>query len=207
MQNADQLDIKPLSGTFGAEVRGAELSRLDTDGFKTVYQLMVEHQVVVFRDQHFDPEDYLEFAQKWGELHRHPFMQGLEDYPEILEIVKTESDTMAFGNTWHTDQSFTEKPSKFTMLYAKEVPQRGGDTMFTNMYAAYDSLSDGMKSMLGNLRGWNVGSRQKLRSASTPPSNAKPLSNMQEQAPPEGLQTEASHPLVRTHKDSGRKAL
>lgn len=200
------MDVKALSGTFGAEVVGLDLASMDARGFAEVYQLLVDHQVVVFRDQHFEPEEYLAFAQQWGEIHQHPFMQGLEEYPGILEIVKTESDKSAFGNAWHTDQSFMQKPAKFTMLYAREVPERGGDTLFANMYASYDSLSNRMKAVLGDLRGWNVGSREKLRSTSRTPSAAAP-SRMHEQEPPEQLQTEASHPLVRTHFDSGRKSL
>jgi len=201
-----QIEVKPLSGTFGAEVVGLNLANMDAAGFDEVYQLMVDHQVVVFRDQHFEPAEYLAFAQQWGEIHQHPFMQGLEEYPGILEIVKTESDKSAFGNAWHTDQSFMQKPAKFTMLYAREVPQRGGDTLFANMYASFDALSDQMKSVLGGLRGWNVGSREKLRATSQSPAALGP-SGMHEQKPPETLQTEASHPLVRTHIDSGRKSL
>lgn len=204
---SNQPRVEPLSGSFGAEVRGIDLSALDAQGFDTVYQLMVDHQVVVFRDQHFEPEAYLDFAKKWGGIHRHPFMQDLADHPGILEIVKTESDKRAFGNGWHSDQMFTDKPSKFTMLYAKEVPERGGDTLFANMYAAYDVLSDRMKATLGELRSWNSGDRGKLRSASTNPDNPLAPLKMQEQAPPSEMQTEASHPLIRTHADSRRKAL
>lgn len=200
-------ELKPLSGTFGAEIRGIDLATLDAATFEQVYQLIVEHHVVVFRDQQFDPDAFLAFAERWGNLHKHPFMQGLESHPDILEIVKTESDRRAFGNAWHSDQMFNEKPAKFTMLYAREVPSRGGDTMFANMVAGYNSLSEGMQSMLQNLRGWNVGSREKLRAASSAPSTAKPPVGMHEQTPPEGLQTEASHPLVRTHQDSGVKSL
>lgn len=200
-------DLKTLSGSFGAEVRGIDLSSLDADGFARVYELMVEHHVVVFRDQHFDLDSFQAFGERWGAIHKHPFMRGLDSHPGILEIVKTESDSRAFGNAWHSDQMFNPKPAKFTMLYAREVPDRGGDTMFANMCAAYDSLSDGMKTMLAELRGWNVGSRQKLRGANPAPSAAKMPGRMQEETPPDDLQTEASHPLVRTHKDSGRKTL
>ena len=200
-------DVKTLSGSFGAEVRGLDLSNLDKDGFEQAYQLMVEHKVVVFRDQHFDLDSYEAFAGRWGRIHKHPFMRGMDSHPGILEIVKTETDRRAFGNAWHSDQMFNPKPAKFTMLYAREVPDRGGDTMFANMSAAYESLSDGMKTMLGTLRGWNVGSREKLRAASTVPSNSRPPAGMQEEIPPEEQQTEASHPLVRTHQDSGDKTL
>jgi len=199
--------LKTLSGSFGAEVCGIDLSDLDAVDFEQVYRLMVEHKVVVFRDQHLSLDTYLAFAKRWGAIHKHPFMRSLDSHPGVLEIVKTETDKRAFGNAWHSDQMFNPKPAKFTMLYAREVPGRGGDTMFANMSAAYDSLSHGMKTMLGDLRGWNVGSREKLRAASTVPSNSRPPKGMQEETPPENQQTEASHPLVRTHKDSGDKTL
>jgi taurine dioxygenase len=204
---SNRLSIEPLSGTFGARVQGIDLTALDAPGFDAVYRLMIEHQVVVFRDQRFAPEQYLDFARRWGEIHRHPFMQDLEDHPGILEIIKSESDTRAFGNGWHSDQMFTEKPSKFTMLYAREVPERGGDTLFANMYTAYDRLSDRMKTTLGDLKSCNTGDRGKLRSASANPANSLAPAKMHEQAPPADLQTEAKHPLIRTHADSLRKAL
>ena len=202
-----QIEVNTLSGTFGADVRGLDLANLDQAGFDSVYQLIVDHQVVVFRDQHFDADTFSAFADHFGAIHAHPFMQGLDTHPGILEIVKTETDQAAFGNAWHSDQMFVARPAKFTMLYAKEVPDRRGDTLFANMYASYDALSDRMKAVLGSLRGWNVGSREKLRAKSTKEPGTTPPSNMHEQRPPEDVQTEASHPLVRTHFDSGRKSL
>ena len=95
-----------------------------------------------------DPEQQLRFARRWGEIHLHPFMQGMADYPEILEIIKTPEDKKNFGGSWHTDQMFSPQPAMGTILYALEVPSAGGDTMFTNQYLAYESLSDGMKALV-----------------------------------------------------------
>ncbi|MBT6274766.1 MAG: taurine dioxygenase [Chromatiales bacterium] len=205
---SNQIEVQPLSGSLGAEVLGVDLAQLDDGAFDAIYSAFVQHQVVVFRDQDLTPEQYLAFAHRWGGIHPHPFMKHLEEYPGILEIIKTETDTKAFGNGWHSDQMFVDKPSKCTMLYAKEVPATGGDTLFANLHDAYDALSDGMKTLVGGLKGWNTGDRQKLRArASQDDREALTLAQMEEKAPPSGVQTESVHPLVRTHADSGRKAL
>ena len=107
---------------------------------------LLDNCVIFFRDQKLTPEQQLRFARRWGEIHLHPFMQGMADYPEILEIVKTPEDKKNFGGSWHTDQMFSPQPAMGTILYALEVPSAGGDTMFTNQYLAYESLSDGMKA-------------------------------------------------------------
>lgn len=201
-------EVSPLSGSFGGEVRGVDLGQLSDTLFDAVYDALVEHQVLVFRDQKLTPEQYLAFAKRWGGIHQHPFMKDLEGYPGILEIVKTENDVKAFGNGWHSDQMFVEKPAKCTMLHAKEVPERGGDTMFSNMYAAYDGLSDGMKALVHELKGWNSGDRAKLRARKNDVvRNSGTPSEMAERQPPSDMQTETAHPLVRLHKDSRRKAL
>jgi taurine dioxygenase len=140
-------------------------------------------------------------------------MKGMEEYPDILEITKEEGDTKAFGEVWHTDQMFNPKPAKATMLYAKETPDAGGDTMFTNMYLAYDTLSEPMKAMLKSIRTWNVGDRKKLQKggAMGPPARDGRYSGNEKMAAkvrdPGDLQTECAHPIVRTHPETGRKAL
>ncbi|MCH9674288.1 MAG: TauD/TfdA family dioxygenase [Gammaproteobacteria bacterium] len=202
-----ELDVRPLSGSMGAEIFGVDLSALDDAGFAEIYRAFVRYQVIFFRDQVLTPEQYLVFAKRWGGIHQHPFMKHLDDYPGILEIVKTETDTKAFGSSWHSDQMFTQKPAKCTMLYAKEVPERGGDTMFANMYDGHDALSTGMRAMLANLKGWNTGDREKLRGQkASAPDPTVAMSKMTEKAPGD-VQTESAHPILRTHKDTGRKAL
>ena len=100
-------------------------------------------------------------AQRFGDIHFHPFMRGMDEHPEILEIVKEPADPRTFGAVWHTDQMFNPRPAKATMLYAKEIPAAGGDTMFANMYAAYEHLSQGMRAMIADLKTLNVGDRFK----------------------------------------------
>ncbi|MGD9802103.1 MAG: TauD/TfdA dioxygenase family protein [Hyphomicrobiaceae bacterium] len=185
---------------------------VDDETFEEIKDAWLEHQVVFFRDQYITPEQQITFARRFGDIHHHPFMKGMEEYPDILEIVKEESDTRAFGSTWHTDQMFNPKPAKATILYAKETPSAGGDTMFTNQYLAYDTLSEPMKEMLANVKTWNVGNRKKLsesdRMGSTSEGRYKGNEKMAAKVrDPGDLITEAAHPLVRTHPETGRKAL
>ncbi|MGI9388136.1 MAG: TauD/TfdA dioxygenase family protein [Methyloligellaceae bacterium] len=201
------ISVKPLSGALGAEIDGVDLSKPLTDErFAEIYQAFLENQVIFFRDQEMSPEQYLAFAKRWGGIHRHPYMKGLDAHPDILELLKTETDTYAFGSTWHSDQMFAPKPAKCTMLYAKELPAVGGDTLFSNMYLAYESLSDGMKAALAGLKGLNCGDRNR---GSSGKSRAERYSGAQGMLlkDPGNVQTDSAHPIVRTHADTGRKGL
>ena len=157
-----RIKVRPIAGALGAEISGVDLAGIDDATFAEVYDAWLDHQVVFFRDQKLTPEQQITFAKRFGDIHHHPFIKGMDDYPDILEIIKEEGDTRAFGETWHTDQMFNPKPAKATILFAKETPDAGGDTMFANMYQAYDSLSEPMKTMIQDIKTWNVGSRKKL---------------------------------------------
>jgi taurine dioxygenase len=207
-----RIDVQPIAGALGAEIRGVDLGTLDDATFTEIKAAWLQHLVVFFRDQRISPEQQIAFAKRFGDIHHHPFMKGMDDYPDILEIIKEEGDSKAFGEVWHTDQMFNPKPAKATILYAKETPDAGGDTMFANMYLAYETLSEPMKGLLKDVRTWNVGDRKKLgRSGEIATSregrysgNAKMQAKLRD---PGHLETEASHPLVRTHPETGRKAL
>ena len=207
-----QIEVKPIAGALGAEIFGADLGNLDDETFEAIKAAWLEHLVVFFRDQTIAPQQQIAFAKRFGEIHHHPFMQGMDEHPEILEIIKEEGDTRAFGEVWHTDQMFNPKPAKATILYAKETPDAGGDTMFANMYLAYEALSGPMKALLASLKTWNVGDRKKLSRTSEIGAtregrytgNVKMAAKVRD---PGDLQTEAAHPLVRTHPETGRKAL
>lgn len=192
------LDVQPIAGSLGAEVLGVDIGTINDDVFDEIYRALLENQVIFFRDQVLDSDQYLAFGKRWGEIAIYPYMKGLPTHPEILEILKTEKDTYAFGNIWHTDSSFLAIPPKVTMLYSLEVPPVGGDTAFTNMYMAYETLTDGMKALIGGLKAMNVGDQ--------PVARFTELSNMQA-ADPGKVQVKTIHPVVRTHPDTGRKAL
>ena len=207
-----RIAVKPIAGALGAEISGVDLRDVDDATFDDIHEAWLEHQVVFFRDQDITPEQQIAFSKRFGEIHHHPFIKGMEDYPDILEIIKEESDTRAFGSTWHTDQMFNPKPAKATILYAKETPDAGGDTMFVNMYQAYDTLSEPMKAMISGVKTWNVGSRKKLSETDKMGSstegrykgNEKMAAKVRD---PGDLITEAAHPLVRTHPETKKKAL
>lgn len=203
----ETIDVTRIAGALGAEVTGVDLSKpLSDEVFGEIYQAFVDHQVIFFRDQEISPDQYLTFAKRWGDIHHHPFMKGLESHPEILELIKTETDTYAFGNSWHSDQMFAPKPAKCTMLYAKETPESGGDTLFANLYLAYDALSDGMKELLDGLNCLNEGNRTTAHDRKSRSERYAGASGMQMKDPGD-IQTDSVHPLVRTHVDTGRKAL
>jgi taurine dioxygenase len=212
MASYRRIEVRPVAGALGAEIAGVNLGRLDDDTFKEIKAAWLEHLVIFFRDQNITPEQQIAFAKRFGDIHHHPFMKGMDEYPDILEIIKEEGDTKAFGEVWHTDQAFNPKPAKATILYAKETPSAGGDTLFTNLYLAYETLSEPMKALLADVKTWNVGDRKKLMHADkigvTPDGryagNEKMSAKLRD---PGELQTEAAHPLVRTHPETGRKAL
>lgn len=200
------ITVSRIAGTLGAEIAGVDLSDDLPDAvIDEIRAALLDHLVVFFRDQSLTPQRQLAFARRWGEIHLHPFMAGMPDCPEVLEIRKTPSDKRNFGGSWHTDQMFSPRPAMGTILYAKQVPPVGGDTLFSNQYAAYDALSDGMKRMIGGLRGVCVGDR-KRGGVSRMAYNAATIA-MKTVEPPKDLQTTSMHPLVRTHPETGRKSL
>ena len=204
-----RISVQPIAGALGAEISGVDLAQLDDETFSEIIDAWHEHLVVFFRDQRLSPDQQITFSKRFGDIHYHPYMKGMEAHPEILEILKEETDTRSFGSVWHSDQMFNPKPAKATILYAKETPDAGGDTMFANGYLAYETLSDAMKALCDTLKTWNVGDRQKLRAVGSRDEAYEGNQNMaaKVQQPPQDLETECAHPLVRTHPQTGRKAL
>ena len=207
--NFRRIALEPVSGNLGAIIKGVDLATLNDETFAEIHQAWLEYSVIFFREQRLSPLQQIDFAKRFGEIHFHPYMRGLDDHPEILEIIKEPGDDYTFGAVWHTDQMFNPEPAKATMLYAHEVPKSGGDTQFSNQYLAYETLSNPMKGILKNLKTLNVGDgfrrgvgkvTRKDRYASNPKMQAK----IRE---PGNLPTEAVHPLVRTHPETGRKSL
>lgn len=192
--------VQPLAGALGAEILDIDLNQINDSIFEEIYKAFVDYQVIGIPNQNLTPDEYLAFGRRWGEIHHYPYMKGLESHPEILEILKTETDTYAFGNVWHSDGSFTEIPPKATMLYAQELPPAGGDTLFADMYQAYDTLSDKMKNILGSVNGLYVGD-QPLKLGNF--SGAKSM----KQQDPGKTKVHTHHPIIRMHPDSKNKAL
>jgi taurine dioxygenase len=202
------LDVQKIAGSLGAEVHGVDLSTdVSDEVLAEIRAALLDNLVIAIRDQDITPGQQLAFARRWGEIHLHPFMQGMEDYPEILAIIKRPADKKNFGGSWHTDQMFSPSPAMGTMLYAKEVPSAGGDTLFTNQYLAYESLSDGMKQLAGQLRTVCVGDNFKAADGmSRKERYDRQMSEMKVKDPGDVITT-SIHPLVRTHPETGRKSI
>jgi taurine dioxygenase len=192
--------VLPIAGALGAEITGVDLATdLVDETVDEIRRAWLEHLVVVFRDQFLGPDELVAFARRLGEPVEYPFVQGLDDHPEIIEVTKLPHETVNFGGIWHSDTAYLERPPMATMLVARQVPPYGGDTMFANMYAAYETLSPGMQRMLEGLRAVNS-------SALADVSKTREDRIRDRGA---GLEREyvAEHPVVRTHPETGRKAL
>ena len=197
----EQISVKRMAGALGAELEGVDLSQpLDAGTKNEIERALHQFGVVVFRDQNITSEQYLAFAKRFGDLLPYPLVQGLPDYPDIVPVLKKENEEVNFGGLWHSDTTYLERPPMGTMLLAKELPPFGGDTIWSNMMLAYDTLSHGMKAMLDGLKA--VNSSKKGTAAATREDRRKDAAKDDS-----GLATTAEHPVVRTHPATGRNSL
>jgi taurine dioxygenase len=195
------LDIRPIAGALGAEIHGINLaSELDSGTVAAIRRALLDHLVIFFRDQDLPPDRFLAFARRLGTPVEYPLVKGIEGYPEIIRVAKLEHETVNFGGIWHSDTTYLEAPPMGTMLVAREVPPTGGDTLFANMYLAYETLSDGMKRLLEGLKGVSTS----LKADATRTREDRIKSDPTTQSRQELI---AEHPVVRTHPETGRKAL
>ncbi|MFC3070740.1 TauD/TfdA dioxygenase family protein [Phenylobacterium soli] len=200
---ASTLQIRRVAGALGAEISGLDLSGdLSDDTIAAIRAALVEHQVIFFRDQELTPAQQVAFGRRFGPLNVHPYVKGMADHPEVMEIIKEPTDRINFGGGWHSDMSFLERPAIGSILYGVEIPEFGGDTLFASQAAAYDALSPGLKKTLEGLNGVHSANRE----YSAAGQSAQKRSSMAV-AEAEGMAGEYVHPLVLTHPESGRKAL
>ena len=195
------IEVRPIAGAIGAEIFGVDLGKeLDEDTIAAIRRAWLQHCVIFFRDQALPPARFLTFAKQFGKVVEYPFIKGLEDFPEIIPVVKLEHEKTNFGGIWHSDTAYLEAPPMGTMLVAREVPPYGGDTMFANMYLAHEALSDGMKRLLDGLIAINTSAKADV-------------SRTREDRVKDSVRADAKkeyvgeHPVVRTHPETGRKAL
>jgi len=192
------IDVQPVCGALGAELAGVDLSQpLDNQTFSDIYQAFQDHLVIFFRDQELSAKQHHDFARRFGKLMPHPYVQSLDGFPEIIEIVKEPDEARSWGEHWHSDLTFREQPSGGAVLLAREVPTFGGDTLFANMYLAYETLSAGMKTTLEGLRAVHE---------SGEPAEYSGVDFKSMKAKQARAET-ATHPVVRTHPETGKKAL
>ena len=190
--------VEPVAGALGAQIHGVDLAvPVSDETFGAIRAALHEHLVIFFRDQDLTVEQHRAFARRLGPLEPHPYVEGLAEHPDIVEIVKEPEETHNFGSGWHADLTFLERPPGGAVLYARELPPVGGDTMFANMRLAYETLSDGMRRMLDGLSARHASGEPTLYFAE--------FRGMRERKGADAI--EQAHPVVRTHPVTGRKAI
>ena len=203
MSEYRHLTVTPVGGCIGAEIGGVDLrGDLADEVVAEIRQAWLAHLVVFFRDQQLALDQFSAFARKIGTPGRYPFVPGLPDHPEIIEVKKLPHETINFGGIWHTDTAYLERPPMASMLLAREVPAAGGDTEFANMYAAFDALSDGLKEFLRSLRAVNSSAL-----ADVSKTREDRIADAAVAGHEAGEDYEAVHPVVRTHPETGRQSL
>ena len=195
------IEVHRIAGALGAEISGVDLARdLDDATVAEIRRIWLDNCVVFFRNQELAPAQFLELAKRFGEPIEYPFLKGLDGFPEIITVAKLEHEKINFGGVWHSDTSYLDLPPMATMLIAREVPPVGGDTLFANQYLAYDTLSEGMKRLLDGLVALNASAKADV--TRTREDRMKDSNNPQARK-----DYVAEHPVVRTHPETGRKAL
>lgn len=195
------MQVKQIAGALGAEISGVELAKgVPASLAADIRKVFLDHQVIFLPDQNLTPQQFLAFAEAMGEPIEYPFVKGLAGFAQIIEVKKLEHEKVNFGGIWHSDTTYLDLPPMGSMLLSREVPPYGGDTLFASQYQAYEALSDTMKGLLDGLTG--ISTSAKADVSKTREDRIK--SDGKEATPQE---YRAEHPVVRTHPETGRKAL
>ena len=198
--------VEPTKAPCGATIHGVNFGEeISPETVAEIRAAWLDHLVVAFPDQHLSLERYEEVAQLFGEFGQDPYFKGLSDHPHIAEV-KREADetTPLFAEGWHSDWSFLETPPSATMLYGREIPPHGGDTLYANQIAAYEGLDDAMKDRIDALMG--VHSARRGYSKQGQYGEKDKGRSMAIIFSDDALATQL-HPLVQVHPETGRKAL
>lgn len=191
------MDVVATSPYVGAEIQGVDLRQLTDAEFADIRQAFADHGVIFFRDQDLAPQEHLAFAERWGEINVNRFFTPVEGHPRIAEVRKEPDQLGNIGGAWHTDHSYDIEPALGSILYAREVPPIGGDTMFASQYTAFERLTPAMQDTLLNL--WaDHSSRHVFGEASAYKEKFNNAS---------AATQDAVHPVVIEHPLSGRPAL
>lgn len=205
---AQTFEIRPFDAAVGAEVIGLDLTQPVGDAdFRRIHRAHLDHHVLVFRDQHITPAQQVDFSRRFGPLQIHVLHQfALPDHPEVLIVsnIRENGQPIGLGDAghfWHSDISYVDKPSLGSFLHAQELPAEGGDTLFANQHSAYDALPAELRKAIAPLRAEHsyLAKYEELRSRS--PWRPKLSPEQIDQVKP------VVHPVVRTHPETGRKAL
>ena len=182
------MELRRLGAPLGAIVDRIDVRTIDASTWAEINGLFCEHKVLVFRGQTLTPDEQMAFGRRWGPLLRHPY-SGMKEYPDIIALTNP-GKARDINQHWHSDMTYNATPPKLTMLYAHSTPSIGGDTAFANQQLAYEALSTGLRSVVDGLRA--VHSAAGLAAHNGADSAKAPR---------------AEHPVVRTHDETGRRAL
>lgn len=192
----DGFSVAPMSATIGGEITGLDLrNALDPELVAELRRALLDFKVLFFRDQPLSGRQHVEFAQNFGTLEVHPFLPANGELPELVRFEK-HAEIGGYENGWHSDVSWRVAPSMGAILHAIEIPHVGGDTLFSDMYAAYDGLDDDLKARLEGLEAVHDFTRAFGRSM-----DAQARAEMLEKFPP------TPHPVIRTHEETGKKLI
>ncbi|KNY06683.1 taurine dioxygenase [Achromobacter piechaudii] len=195
------MEIRKLTGTIGAEIFGVNVAKpLPKDVLAQVRQCLLDNCVIFFREQELTMEEHIAFVRQFGEISSSPVYKTLDSHPQIMPVIKEPTDLNIIGDTWHTDETYQDTPPMGSVLYARQVPSVGGDTLWCNLYRAYDTLSDSMKQMLEGMRAVHT---NEFLTGNTAARNATRSTKLLETA----SVSHVLHPVVRTHEETGRKLL
>ena len=203
---APTLTESPVSPACGTFVKNFDLLAASDGEIEALSNLLAERGVVFLRDQQLTPEDQVAVTARFGAVLRVPYVKHLDEHPDIIAVLKEadEKKISTFGGTWHSDFSFLDQPPSLTVLYGREIPQFGGDTLWSSQYAAFDALSPRMQEMLCGLSavqtGWPHGTKG-------PGPNAAVSRSVVMTRNDPTADREVIHPVVRVHPITKRKAL
>ncbi|KVH70290.1 taurine dioxygenase [Burkholderia ubonensis] len=205
---AQHFEIRAFDGPLGAEVVGLDLSKpLDEAGFARIHRAHLDHHVLVFRDQRITPDQHIAFSRRFGPLQIHVLHQfGLAGHPEVLVVSNIVENGKPIGlgdagHYWHSDLSYKEKPSLGSLLHAQELPSEGGDTLFANMHLAWDTLPAHLRRAAEGLCAEHTYLARYAELQARNPWRPNLSAEQVAQVKP------VVHPVVRTHPETGRKAL
>ncbi|QZD92297.1 TauD/TfdA family dioxygenase [Qipengyuania xiapuensis] len=191
----------PMASHCGVEISDVSLAGLDGADLDEVRDLIYRHGVAIFRDQDFSPDDHIAFAKRWGGIDINNYFPLTDEHPEIAVVRKSEDQTTNIGGGWHTDHSYDQVPAMGSILVARTLPPKGGDTLWAHMGAAYESLSDEMKERIEGLEAFHTADHIYA------PDGLYAQTDQGKELRGQDLETGATHPVVIRHPHTGQKLL
>ena len=193
------MNVKLLSGALGAEISGIDLKDSSNENYEKINNLLLEHKVIFFRNQDITHEEQIALAQNWGPLENHAYVKGLDKHPEIVRIVKTKEEKNQWGENWHTDVSYNVKPTKAVILKSIKIPPVGGDTCFSNMELAWETLDEDIREEIKDKKAIHSSLGAEFFIDNYKGMTGHEKINYDEYS--------NEHPIVRTHPETGNKIL